>query len=192
MPIMQITSATFVKGIVKYDESLSDGIPQVAFIGRSNVGKSSTINAVMQKKGLARSSSSPGHTREINLYLVNETYYLVDLPGYGYAKISNESRAALRDLIFSYLFNPDIIQDKIVLIIDGKVGPTKDDLEILTALKERNKNIIIAVNKIDKIKPSLYIKQIKKIQELVGDYQIIPYSAENKKGIEQLQSAVFN
>lgn len=192
MPIMQITSATFVKGIVKYDESLADGIPQVAFIGRSNVGKSSTINAVMQKKGLARSSSSPGHTREINLYLINEMYYLVDLPGYGYAKISNESRATLRDLIFSYLFNPDLQQDKIVLIIDGKVGPTKDDLEILTALKERNKNIVIAVNKIDKIKPSLYTKQIKKIQELVGDYQIIPYSAESKKGIEQLQSAVFN
>lgn len=192
MPIMEIKSATFVKGIVKYDETLSDGIPQVAFIGRSNVGKSSTINAVMQKKGLARSSSSPGHTREINLYLINETHYLVDLPGYGYAKISNASRAALRDLIFSYIFNTDLQQKHIVMIIDGKVGPTKDDLEILKALEERNKNIIIAVNKIDKIKPSLYLKQIKNIQEQVGNHQIIPYSAETKKGIDQLQNAVFN
>lgn len=192
MPIMEITSAKFVKGIVKYDEILTSDTPQIAFIGRSNVGKSSTINAVMNRKDLARSSSSPGHTREINLYLINDQYFLVDLPGYGYAKISNEARATLRDLIFSYLFNPEIKHGKIVLIIDGKVGPTKDDLEILKNLKEHKKEIIIAVNKVDKIKSSLYSKQIKKIKELIGNHEIIPYSAEKKTGIDQLQNAVFN
>src|SRR3989344_2302589 len=101
---MQITSAEFVKGVVGEDEILTDGTPQIAFIGRSNVGKSSVINSLAQKKDLARTSAFPGRTQEINLFLINRSFYLVDLPGYGYAKMSKEKQFELQDLIAWYLF----------------------------------------------------------------------------------------
>ncbi|MFA4942398.1 MAG: ribosome biogenesis GTP-binding protein YihA/YsxC [Patescibacteria group bacterium] len=183
---MNIKSAQFIKGAVGPDKIFTDGRPQMAFIGRSNVGKSSIINSLTGQKDLARISSFPGRTKEINLFLINNSFYLIDLPGYGYAKLPEEMRREIAILINWYFFVSGYEQQKVFLIIDANVGPTKDDLEILTALKEYRKNIIIIANKIDKIKKSEYSKQFKKISDLIGDLKIVPYSAEKNLGLKDL------
>ncbi|MDP3056941.1 MAG: ribosome biogenesis GTP-binding protein YihA/YsxC [bacterium] len=188
---LKITSAKFIKGIVRDDEALKDGIPQVAFIGRSNVGKSSTINALTRQKDLARTSRTPGRTQEINLFLINDSFYLVDLPGYGYSSGSKESKEALFELVNWYLFTSGYEQKMIVLIIDANIGATEKDLEILQVLDEHKKNIIIAANKIDKINKSDYQKQLQKIQEAVGDHKVIPYSSKKGIGINDLTKEIM-
>ncbi len=183
---MSFKSAKFIKGIVAHNEILDDGKPQVALIGRSNVGKSSIINALTNQKALARTSAFPGHTQQINLFLINKSFYLVDLPGYGFARISGKGLEKLTNLINWYLFDSNVQQKLIVLIIDAKVGPTAYDLEMLKCLEEHQKKIIIVANKIDKLKNSEYKNQIKKIQDLIGSHQIIPCSAAKNKGINDL------
>jgi len=187
---MNITSATFVKGIVDADPALENGIPQIAFIGRSNVGKSSVINAFVNQKGLAITSSFPGRTQQINLFLVNKNFYLVDLPGYGFAKVSADRRMEIENLINWYFFDSGYKQKKVVLIIDAKVGPTQDDLEMLRSLEEDGKNIIVLANKVDKIKKSEYEKKFEKINLLIGNHKIIPFSAEKRFGINELVNAI--
>jgi len=187
---MNIISAKFIKGVVGEDKILDNGILQVAFIGRSNVGKSSTINVLTKVKELARVSALPGRTQEINIFLINDRFYLVDLPGYGFSKASKEDREWLFELINWYLFNERYQQKKIVLIIDANVGPSKDDLEILAALESRGKTILIAANKIDKIKKSEFKKQSDKIRKLVGDHEIVFYSTKTGVGVDALSAAV--
>ncbi len=183
---MDIKSARFIKGVVGPDKALENSLSQIAFIGRSNVGKSSVINTLTKQKNLARTSSFPGKTREINLFLINESFYLLDLPGYGYAKLPKPMRQEIESLINWYFFVSTYQQKKVFLIIDANVGPTKDDLEILKALEEYQKNVIIIANKIDKIKKSEYDKQFKKISSLVGEHKIIPCSAEKNIGFKEL------
>ena len=179
---MQINSAKFVKGIVESDDLLNCNFPQIAFIGRSNVGKSSLINSLTQQKDLAITSSFPGRTRQINLFLINNSSYFLDLPGYGFARSSVAVREQLFDLIDWYLFDSDYVQKKVVLIIDANIGPTKDDLAMLKALDGVKKDVIIVANKIDKIKRSKYETQFQAIKDQVGDHKIIPYSSHDKIG----------
>ena len=183
---MDITSAKFLKGITASDVALENTLSQVAFIGRSNVGKSSVINSLTKQKNLARSSTSPGRTREINLFLINDSFYLLDLPGYGYAKASKEVRAKLKEIVFGYLFESRYKQKKVVLIIDANVGMTELDLEMLNLLKENKKSIIILANKIDKVKSSEHKKKLASILELAGDVPVIEYSARKNIGRKQL------
>ncbi len=187
-----IKSAKFIKGIVGPNPILNNDKNQISFIGRSNVGKSSIINSLTNQKNLAKTSSFPGRTREINLFLINDFFYLIDLPGYGYAKISKEMRLRVENLINWYLFLSKIDQKMIFLIIDAKVGPTKDDLEIFQALQEHNKKIIIVANKIDKLKNSEKEKQTKEIKEKFNGYKIIFCSTKNNKGIKDLISEVLS
>src|SRR5947209_1920735 len=149
---MNITSAKFVKGVVGEDEVLEDGTPQVAFIGRSNVGKSSVINTLANQKGLAKTSSFPGRTQEINVFLINKAFYLVDLPGYGFAKGSKQTQEKIQSLIYWYLLDSHYQQKKVVLIVDSNVGVTDTDAQMLHSLELAQKNIIIVANKVDKIK----------------------------------------
>ncbi len=190
---MRINSATFIKSIVGPDKLLSNGIPQIAFIGRSNVGKSSVINTLTGKKDLARSSSFPGCTKEINLFLINGSFYLVDLPGYGYAKAPKQVREGLEDLICWYFFNSEYEQKRVALIIDANVGPTKDDLEMLYSLHAREKEIVLIANKIDKISGAQRghrLSQIAKSLEFPVK-AFIPFSAEKGTGISELIRALF-
>jgi GTP-binding protein len=188
---MNITSAKFVKGVVEDDEILEDGKPQIVFIGRSNVGKSSIINALCGQKGLAKTSSFPGHTQEINIFLINKDYYFVDLPGYGFAKASKATQEKLQQLIYWYLLGSNYEQKIIVLIIDAVVGPTQNDMQMLYSLKQAKKNILVVVNKVDKIKPSQYGNRLKELQKLLGDYKIIPCAGEKKIGIQELNNLIF-
>lgn len=192
---MNITSAKFIKGLVGPDESLNDGIPQVAFIGRSNVGKSSVINTLANKKDLARTSNTPGRTRQINLFLISVTggkdFYLADLPGYGFAKGSKREQEEIQKLIYWYFFQSEAKQTKVVLIIDANIGVTETDMQMLHSLKEHQKNIIIVANKIDKIKNSQLAEKLKEIKEVVGDSKVIPYSAEKRIGISELANEIL-
>ncbi len=184
---MNISSVKFIKSIIGTDPILEDGKPQIAFIGRSNVGKSSVINAVANQKNLARTSSFPGRTQQINVFLVNKSFYLVDLPGYGFAKVPKEIREKINKMVNWYFFDSNCKQKKIVLIIDAKVGPTKDDMEMLDKLEAHDKDVIIVANKIDKLKKSQFEKQLQEIQIFFKPYKVVPYSAEKRKGIGELE-----
>ncbi len=186
---MKIKSAEFIKGVVGDDDILSNDLPQIAFIGRSNVGKSSVINALAGKE-IARSSATPGKTREINFFLINKDFYLADLPGYGFAKASLEERNEIRKLIFWYLLFANVEQKKIIMIIDAFVGLTEDDLHILRRLNEREKNLIVVANKVDKIKQSEYHKKINKIKEQIGSNQLILCSVKEKTGLKELMAEI--
>lgn len=188
---MNITSAVFVRGVTHDTNLIRDSIPQVAFVGRSNVGKSSVINSLVGRKALARSSSTPGFTKEANFFLVNEHTYIVDLPGYGFAKGSKADQAKILELIQWYVFHPEIEQKKIVVILDAKVGPSYDDVNTIRELETAGKHIVIVLNKVDKIKQGELVKMLKLINETVGGHEVIPYSAEKKVGVEKLREVVF-
>jgi len=188
---MKINSARFVKGFVNPKDIEYETLPQYAFIGRSNVGKSSLINMITKTKGLAKTSSSPGHTQEINFFLINEKFYIVDLPGYGFARVSAARRATISKRIEGYFFGGFENLVKVVVIIDGLVGPTKDDIEMIDALDKTGKRVIIAVNKIDKIKKSGLKKQLNSIQEKVGNRIMVPISVTKRIGIGELIQEVF-
>jgi GTP-binding protein len=187
---MKINSAVFIKGVVNPQDLVSETFPQFAFIGRSNVGKSSLINVLTKQKQLARTSSFPGHTREINVYLINNKFHLVDLPGYGFARLSSGGRDKIYSLINGYLFADGLKQRKVFLIIDAFVGPTKDDLETLKALEDEKKDIVIILNKIDKLKKSSAQNQIKELKEKMGDHVTIPFSAKTGAGLGELLNLI--
>jgi GTP-binding protein len=188
---MNIKSAAFIKGIMGEDDLLSNGIPQIAFIGRSNVGKSSVINSLGNRKDLAKSGSKAGKTKEINLFLINREFYLVDLPGYGFARASLEDRDNLRKLIYWYLLYSGIEHKKIVMVIDAKVGLTEYDKEILRRLSEQEKNIVVVMNKSDKLNKTEFNKQLAEITSETGNYKVIPYSAVKKVGIKDLLAEIL-
>jgi len=189
---MKINSATFVKGVVDSDNLIKDDLPQVAFIGRSNVGKSSLINTLTNNGKLARSSSTAGRTQEINFFLINNTFYLVDLPGYGYARGSFEARGLISERILGYLFKSDIKHSTVVLLLDSKAGMTDTDIEMFTDLKRNNKKIVIVINKIDKLNQSEKQKNINAIRDIVGTtYPIVLFSSVKKIGVEELSDLLF-
>lgn len=185
-----ITSAEFVKGIIGSDPILTDGRRQVAFIGRSNVGKSSLINSLVQKKDLVKSGKTPGKTKEINFFLVNNKFYFVDLPGYGYAKLSPEERERIRKMILWYLEYAEVQDRKVVLVIDANVGATDFDLQMIGFLEEHDIDFVIAANKIDKINKTALGKQVAAIEERVGR-EIVPYSTVGRIGRTELLSAIL-
>ena len=188
---MKIESAKFVKSVIGSDIIFEDGIPQVAFIGRSNVGKSSVINSLVNQNDLARTSPFPGRTKQINLFLINNFLYFVDLPGYGYAKVPDKLKRSLRAMVNWYFFDSNCKQKKVILIIDANIGPTKDDLDILHSLDDYKKEIIVVANKIDRIKQAKHEERFKTIKELIGVHKIIPYSAKNKTGVGELLKEIL-
>lgn len=188
---MKIESAQFVKGVLGTDGIFENGIPQVAFIGRSNTGKSSVINSLVGQKNLAVTSSFPGRTQKINFFLINNCLYLVDLPGYGYAKVPDKIKKSLWAMVNWYFFTSGYEQKKIILIIDAEVGPTKDDMEILYSLEKYEKNIVIVANKVDKIRKSEYEEKFVRIRDFAGANKVIPYSAKEKIGIKELLKEIF-
>lgn len=189
---MKVNSAEFIRGVVGENEVLEEKFPQVAFIGRSNVGKSSVINTLTGKKDLAKTSSFPGRTQQINVFLINKVVYLLDLPGYGFAKGNKDLQQGIQQLIYWYLFQSPYEQKKVVLIIDAFVGPTQTDMEMLHSLKEAGKEVVVVANKIDKLKKTKAASQLKEIASSIGKYKVIPYSAEKKIGIAELAKELLS
>jgi GTP-binding protein len=169
---MSIRSALFTKSIVEDDPLLLDEKPKVAFIGRSNVGKSSVINALTGQKDLAHTSSLPGRTKEINVFLINHKCYLIDLPGYGFVPTSHTDRKNLQQLITGYLF-VDHDEQQVVLIIDALIGVTAIDMEMLVELEAHHKNILIVANKINKLNKSERNQCPQKIKDRFGTHPVI-------------------
>lgn len=187
---MKITSAVFKRGIKGDNEILEDGTPQIAFIGRSNAGKSSLINSLTGVKKLAIASKTPGRTQQINVFLINNTHYFLDLPGYGFTKTNVEIFVKLGKLIFWYLFNSNS-NPKVVLLIDAEIGPTDSDLEMLHELEKAGKNIVVVLNKVDKIKKSQYKNQLEKLGKQITGHKLFPYSSKTKVGIEELANELL-
>jgi len=187
---MKIKSAVFMRGIKGDNDILENGIPQIAFIGRSNVGKSSLLNSLTGVKKLARTSNTPGRTQELNVFLINNSHYFIDLPGYGFAKTKIKILDKISKLLYWYLFQSKN-DPTVVLIIDAEIGPTKDDLEMLEQLRNHGKKIVIVANKIDKIKKSQYKNQLKKLQEQFAGHEFFPYSSETKIGMGELSSELL-
>jgi GTP-binding protein len=187
---MKINSSRFIKGIVEDDKIMDDGIPQIAFVGRSNVGKSSLVNA-LTKSAISRVSSFPGRTAEINFFLINESLYFVDLPGYGFAQASHEAREKLANLINSYLFNKVYKQKKVVLIIDINVGMTDKDMTMFNDLKKHDKNIVLVLSKVDKITQKDFHKNMKAIEMITGDVPLFQISSKKGTGIDELVSELL-
>jgi GTP-binding protein len=192
---MSVISAKFMRGISGSNDILDDGVPQVALIGRSNVGKSSLINSFTGEKNLARISDRPGLTQEINVYGItserNPFFYLFDMPGYGFAHVPEKVRDHLQKMNWWYLFESPHEQLKTVLVLDTNTGPSKNDLEMISLLREHQKNIIIVANKIDKIKPSAYDARLQTIIDLAHGLPVIPYSSVKKTGVEELLREIF-
>jgi GTP-binding protein len=184
-------SARFLKGLVAHDPILEDGTPQIAFIGRSNVGKSSVINSLTGHKGLARTSSFPGRTQEINLFIIEERQYWLDLPGYGYSRHSLETKRQLHRLIDWYLFKSPYRQKRVVLIIDAEVGPTDNDIEMLRSLEATKKTVLVVANKVDKIRKTKTAARLRELQGLFGHHPVIPYSSEKEIGRRELAAEIL-
>ena len=161
---------------------------EVAFAGKSNVGKSSLINALMNRKSLARTSAQPGKTQTINFYNINEAVYLVDLPGYGYAKVSEQEKIQWGQLIERYLHGSKQLK-AVFLLIDIRHDPSANDKMMYDWIVAQGYNPIIIATKLDKIKRSQIQKQVKAIKEglkLQPGTVVIPFSAETKQGREEI------
>lgn len=171
--------------------ALDKPLPQIAFIGRSNAGKSTLINTLTGQKGLAKTSAFPGRTQQLNIFLINGNAHWVDLPGYGFAKVSKTAQETIAYLIDWYFFQSDYRPAKVVLIIDANVGPTESDMAMFEALIERGHSVLVVANKIDKLKPSQAAKQLKAIQAQFPSHEILPFSSEKKVGISVVLGRVL-
>lgn len=162
--------------------------PEVAFAGKSNVGKSSLINGLLNRKSLARTSSQPGKTQTINFYNINDAMYLVDLPGYGYAKVSESEKEKWGEMIENYLHNSRQLR-AVFLLIDIRHAPSANDRIMYEWIEYQGYEPIIIATKLDKIKRSQIQKQVKLIREGLGmekDSILIPFSAQSKQGREEI------
>ena len=169
------------------------GLPEVAFGGRSNVGKSSLINRLTRRKSLARVSHTPGRTREIHFFQINTQFTLVDLPGYGYAKISKTRKAEWRPLIEGYLRTSDELRG-VVQLLDVRHDPTEDDFQMLDFLAEIGAPTIFAATKVDKLRKRERDDRLRALSELTGagPDQLIPFSAETGEGRDELAAAIVD
>ncbi len=166
-------------------------LPEIAFAGRSNVGKSSLLNRLMRRKSFARVSNTPGRTREINFFRVNDAFVLADLPGYGYARISKTRKAEWKPLIEGYLADSPTLQG-VVLLLDVRHDPTEDDRLMLDFLADVGAPTIVAATKIDKLKASEAAPRVQALADQLGldADQIVPFSARTGAGRDELAAAV--
>lgn len=182
--------ATFVKGIRGTDSIIHDEIPQVAFVGRSNVGKSSLINALTGVKGLVRISDKPGKTTEINFFLMNKKFYFVDLPGYGYARLSPKQRESIKQLIIWFASESGAKPCLFVLVLDSKVGITEFDQQMMDVLRQEGHPFVLAANKIDKLKQADKVSQLTKITHAAMGAEVVPTSCTTKGGVDNLRARI--
>lgn len=187
MPLNKIIKAELIKIAVKPDQYPEESLNEVAFAGRSNVGKSSLLNSLMNRKSLARTSSKPGKTRTINFYEVNDEIRLVDLPGYGYAIASQKEKENWKKYIEDYLSLRESLK-AIILVVDIRHVPSNDDAIMYEYIKHYDFKCIIVATKADKIARGKYqaaISQIKK--KLNATDEIIPFSSLNKYGLDKVR-----
>ncbi len=190
---MNIQKTEFVKSAVKTSDFIRTGKPTVAFAGKSNVGKSSVINRLLNRKNFARVGSSPGKTIHINYFDVDDTMYFVDLPGYGYAKVSGAERERWGKLMEAFFAVPDLVTLS-VMIVDARHKPTADDVTMAQWFRDTGCPVIVVANKCDKLKKSEIepnLALIRATLPLPEDTQIILFSAEKGTGRDELLSRIL-
>ncbi|GAA0748413.1 ribosome biogenesis GTP-binding protein YihA/YsxC [Clostridium oceanicum] len=190
---MNIKKAEFIISAVKKDQYPKDDRVEIAFVGRSNVGKSSLINSLTNRRKLVKVSSTPGKTRLINFFLINEDIYFVDLPGYGYAKVSKKEKENWGKIIERYLTDRKPL-NKIVLLVDSRHKPTKDDIDMYNWIKYYDYNVLVVGTKLDKLKRNERSKNIKIIKETLNmkkEDDVLLFSALSKEGKEELLSKIY-
>lgn len=166
-------------------------LPEVAFAGRSNVGKSALLNALVRRRAVARVSKTPGRTREVNFFEVNGEFILVDLPGYGYARVSKSARAAWQPLIEAYLRHTQTLRG-LVLLLDARREPTDDDRQMLAFLAERGLPVLVAITKVDKLSTAAAAQRVSDLTAALGldPEQVVPFSATTGAGRDELAAAL--
>ena len=190
---MKVESAEFVKSARASGDFVRDGRPEIAFVGRSNVGKSSLLNRLLGRKGLARVSSTPGRTRLVNYFLVNRRFWFVDLPGYGYAKAGKEDRKEWAALADSYFRADDRMRPLVVMLVDGKVGATPLDVQAYEYLASLGVGMMVVATKVDRLPRGKRAGMERGIREALGfegELPLIPVSAHSGEGMQELWSAV--
>lgn len=185
---MIIRKCEFLKSVVTKDQYPYLDLPEIAFSGRSNIGKSSLINSLLNRKKLVKVSSSPGKTRLINFFLVNEQFLMVDLPGYGYAAVSKGEKQSWGKMIEDYLTSRENLKH-VILLVDIRHEPTADDKLMFDFIKHYKMSAVVVATKSDKISRSSVNKNldlIRKKLEMDRSDILIPYSSENHSGREEL------
>ncbi|OPJ56318.1 ribosome biogenesis GTP-binding protein YihA/YsxC [Alkalithermobacter paradoxus] len=190
---MKIKSTEMVVSAVNKDQYPNEGLPEIALVGRSNVGKSSTINSLLNRKSFARVSQTPGKTRTINFYRINKEFYFVDLPGYGYAKVSKTEQAQWGKIMERYLKDRKELCN-IFLLVDIRHEPTEQDKQMYEWIKYFGYECTVIATKSDKISKGNYQKHFSIIRKKLGlsDEKIIPISSLKKTGIEELWEEIID
>ena len=191
---MIIKNSEFIISAVKRHQYPIDGRNEIAFVGRSNVGKSSIINALTNRRKLAKVSQTPGKTRLINFFLINNDFYLVDLPGYGYAKVSKKEKESWGKTIETYLTDRDELK-RVILLVDSRHKPTADDIMMYEWIKHFGYECVVIATKADKISRGQYQKHmsvIRKKLQLEKEEKIIPISSSKKTGVEDVWNEIVN
>jgi len=190
---MNLHNAKFILSAASLSSCPHDGLPQIAFAGRSNVGKSSVINRLLQRKNFARVGEAPGKTTHINYFCIDEKMYLVDLPGYGYAKVPKTEKERWAKLIESYFSASDLITLG-VLIVDARHKPTANDLTMAQWFQQTDRPYVVVANKMDKLKKSEIEPNLQTIRDtlsLEDHVELIPFSAEKGQGREVLLEKIL-
>jgi len=184
---MKIKKIQFVKGVTEGDYSWDENRPQVVLYGRSNAGKSSTINALLNNKTVAKTSAVAGKTKQINFFNINDSFYLLDLPGYGYARGSKSDRQQLDDLIVWFIADTQASKRVHIIIVDAQVGITDLDADMLEYLYRTNDTIILLLNKTDKMNQSEISKVLTDTHSKIASVvNVIVFSAKEKKGTDKV------
>ena len=190
---MNLQKAEFVTSIADLSRLPKDGLPQIAFSGKSNVGKSSVINRILNRKNFARVGETPGKTVHINFFRIDEKAYFVDLPGYGYAKVPQAEKERWSRLMESYFSVPERIALGI-LIVDARHKPTQNDVTMAEYFKSAGRPFLVVANKLDKLKKSELepnMAQIRAVLGLSDETILIPFSAEKGTGRDELVSRIL-
>ncbi|MGE5703632.1 MAG: ribosome biogenesis GTP-binding protein YihA/YsxC [Clostridia bacterium] len=191
---MKVTSAEFIISAVGPKQYPTNGLPEIALVGRSNVGKSSLLNKMMNRKALARTSSKPGKTQTLNYFLVNNSIYLVDFPGYGYAKVAKSIKETWGSMIQSYLAKREELRF-IVQLVDIRHAPSKDDVAMYNWSKEIGIPVVVVATKADKIARGRWQQHVKVIRETMnvrGGDPILVFSSETGQGRDELWQEMLN
>lgn len=189
---MDIKEASLVLSAVSKEHYPESTLPEILLSGRSNVGKSTFINTVLNRKNLAYISSKPGKTQTLNFYLINNAFYFVDVPGYGYAKVSKQARKEFGEMIEEYLQYREQLR-LIVLLVDFRHPPSDDDKLMYNYLKAYNLTTLIVATKYDKVKPSMRDKHEKMIRHELGierDDLFLTFSAITKRNLDQIHELI--
>ncbi len=193
MQALNVNKAEFIKSAASPKDFIRSELPNIVFSGKSNVGKSSVINRLLNRKNFARVGQSPGKTIHVNYFLIDKKAYFVDLPGYGYAKVSQSERDRWGRLMENYFAEPDMINLGI-MIVDSRHKPTKDDVTMAQWFKGTACPLVVVANKCDKLKKSEIepnMELIRETLELPEDVMLIPFSAEKGNGKEQLMAEIL-